>query len=145
MCAQGQCEAKGCCWDPQSPKAWCYHMSDPARNVTDPVHACPNHVNSWSDCGVGGISEEDVRALRACGPVLLVKTHLPLACVPLACVWRLRVVLDCTALVQRVCCNADSLCDCIKDVTVRGCRLPCDVDFASLLGELRSACPTCVL
>lgn len=25
------CEAKGCCWDPSSPRAWCYHRGELAR------------------------------------------------------------------------------------------------------------------
>ena len=64
--SETQCVAKGCCWDPKSPKAWCYHKGDPALNVTNPETACPNHHNTWSDCGKGGISEADCLKKGCC-------------------------------------------------------------------------------
>ncbi len=45
-------------------QAWCYHKGDPALNVA--ADACPNHHNTWSDCGKGGITPEACRAKGCC-------------------------------------------------------------------------------
>ena len=68
-CAEDECTSRGCCWDPTSPKAWCYHTSNPALNVTDPATACPNHNNVWADCGRDGVDEETCLARGCCWDV----------------------------------------------------------------------------
>jgi dolichyl-phosphate-mannose--protein O-mannosyl transferase len=62
---QSSCQAKGCCWDPDSAASKCYYPYNPALNVTGP-RGCPNRRNTWSDCGEPGITETACKNKDCC-------------------------------------------------------------------------------